>query len=92
MKWYYLLFNEREIFEGIDAIFIKDFISLIHEHNYPERLGLYELKFHTPQGKVYYLSTPAKFDSEVKKILGPYNVQFLSKPNMNVLKLVYGKS
>jgi hypothetical protein len=91
MKWYYLLFNEREIFEGISDKFIKDFISLIHKHDNPIHLGLYELKFKIPEGQVYYLSTPVKLDSEVKKILGPYNVQFMNRPNMNVLKLVYGK-
>ena len=90
MKWYYLLFNEREIFEGIDIKFVRDFISLIHKYGNPPHLGLYELKFKTPNGLVYYLSTPVSLDSEVKKILGPYNVQFLSRPNINVLKLVYG--
>lgn len=91
MKWYYLLFDEREIFDGEDSKLIREFISLIHKHNYPEHLGLYGLKFQTPEGKVFYISTPDELDSEVKKIIGAYNVQFLKSPNLRVLELIYGK-
>lgn len=92
MKWYYLHFNEREIFDGADIQFVKDFISLVHNHNNPANLCLYQLKFDVQDGQVFYISTPTSLDSEVKQILRPHKVQYANCPNIRVLDLVCGNN
>lgn len=92
MKWFHIKFNSNEVFAGSDAVFIRQFITFSHSVNHPEELGLFSLKFKMDDGTVYYVSSPDLIDYKIKAILTRFNFSEVSRPNLKLLTLEFGKT
>ena len=91
MKWYHINFSDSDLIAHIDEKFVSKFIKLLHTLHHPDDLGLYNLKFQTDEGLVYYSSSPDELTYKLKEILAHYNAHEVTRPNLKVLTLQLGK-
>lgn len=91
MKWFHIQFNQNELIEQNDAVFVRQFITFSHSLKHPEELNLYSLKFKLDKGSAYYVSSPDKLDYKVKAILARFNFSEVARPNLKLLSLEFGK-
>lgn len=92
MKWFYVKFTSSELFTNSDATFVKEIITFAHSVKHPDEFGLYSLKFRLEEGVAYYISSPDNLHYKIKEILARYNSAEVSRPNLNLLTLEFGKS
>lgn len=91
MKWYHILFDQNELFKQNDVVFVRQFITFSHSVKHPEELNLYSLRFKMDKGSAYYVSSPDVLDYKVKAILARFNFSEVSRPNLKLLALEFGK-
>lgn len=91
MKWFHIKFDQNEMFTNIDTIFVKQFISFSHSIKHPESLRLYSLKFKLEDGTAYYVSSPEEQAYKLKALLSRFNYSEVSRPNLKLLNLEFGK-
>ena len=91
MKWFYIKFTSNDMFVHSDATFVRQFITFSHSVSHPEELGLYSLKFKIENGNAYYVSSPDDISYKVKAILARFASEEVSRPNLNLLTLEFGK-
>ena len=92
MQWYFVKFNERELFIKEDNYFVSQFIKLLHELKHPQDLALFGLKFQLDEGIAFYISSPPHTTDKVKNLLSHHLAEEISCPNLKVLQLEVGKS
>lgn len=91
MKWFHIKFTSSEMFLHTDATFVRQFITFSHSVGHQEELGLYSLKFKIDDGAVYYVSSPDVISYKVKALLARFNASEVSRPNLKLLILEFGK-
>lgn len=91
MKWYHIKFSESELSISTDERLIREFINLAHQLKQPPGLSLYELKFRIEEGKVLYISSPEEYSYKIKNLLSHFTSQQVSRPNLKVLNLIFGR-
>jgi hypothetical protein len=89
--WFHVKFSSNELFAGSDSAFIRQFITFSHSINHPEELNLFSLKFKIDDGTAYYVSSPDDIAYKVKAILARFNSSEVSRPNLKLLTLEFGK-
>lgn len=91
LKWFHIQFTNNEMFTHTDATFVRQFITFSHSVNHPDELGLYSLKFKMDAGNAYYVSSPDQIAYKVKAILARFSSTEVSRPNLKLLTLEFGK-
>ena len=91
VKWFHIKFTSDDITAHSDASFIRQFITFSQSIDHPEELGLYSLKFRMDNGTAYYVSSPDQIAYQVKSILARFASSEVTRPNLNLLKLEFGK-
>lgn len=91
MKWFHVKFDSNEIFRHNDAAFVRQFITFSHSLNHPDELSLYSLNFKMESGTAYYVSSPDDISYKVKAILARFSSSEVSRPNLKLLTLEFGK-
>ncbi|MFZ1520128.1 MAG: hypothetical protein WAU11_15220 [Ignavibacteriaceae bacterium] len=91
MKWFHIQFSEDELIKQSDAVFVRQFITFSNSVQHPEELNLYSIKFKLDTGTAYYVSSPDEIDYKVKAILIRFNFSEVSRPNLKLLELEFGK-
>jgi hypothetical protein len=91
MKWFHIKFSSSEMFTHTDATFVRQFITFSHSVGHPEELGLYSLKFKLEDGTAYYVSSPEEISYKVKALLARFTATEVSRPNLNLLNLEFGR-
>ena len=91
MKWFHIKFTSSEMFLHTDATLVRQFITFSHSVGHPEELGLYSLKFKLDEGNAYYISSPDLISYKVKALLAHFTTSEVSRPNLNLLTLEFGK-
>ena len=79
------------MFLHTDAALVRQFIAFSHSVGHPEELGLYSLKFKLEDGNAYYISSPDVIAYKVKALLARFTATEVSRPNLNLLTLEFGK-
>lgn len=90
MKWYHVRFTHSDLNSLEDQKFVKEFIHFSYEHKLAKDLVLYGLKFEVDHGQTFYLSSPIRLETDLKKWLAHYNAQVTFRPNLNLLYHVAG--
>ena len=91
MKWFHIKFTSNEMFLHTDATLVRQFITFSHSVGHPVELGLYSLKFKVEDGNAYYVSSPDVISYKVKALLARFTATEVSRPNLNLLTLEFGK-
>lgn len=90
MFWYFISFTNSKFGDIAVTEFVEKFKSIHKAFKEPKELCLFELKFGEQLGKSFYVSCPEKFHSYLKIPLSMLNVEPVSPPNQNLIKLVCG--
>lgn len=90
MHWYFITFTNSKYGDYAVSEFVEKFKSIHKAFKEPKELCLFEFKFKEQHGKSFYLSCPEKYHSFLKAPLSMLNVEPVSRPNLNLLKLVCG--
>jgi len=90
--WFQIFFERRDLIAGSDIHLVTEFLRYMHHLKSPEGLTLFESFLRPDSGECYYISAPALYSNEIKKILSHFRCLSISSPNTAKLKVLSGKT